>query len=194
MHYQPITERIIQPHAISSSKPLKILWASRIAEQKLPSVLAEIGKNIDEKLATIDVYGYFYDALPKNMFKNIKTISYRGQFNGLDSIKTEDYDLFLYTSIIDGVPNIILEAIAKGLPVIASNSGGINEVIKDKTTGLLVEDVISPNGYVEAIKDIKNNPVAAKDRAMKAQELLLKQHSWEHFVSEVERDIIDMIE
>ena len=38
----------------------------------------------------------------------------------------------------DGVPNVILEAMAAGCPVIASDAGSIAEVIRDGETGLLV--------------------------------------------------------
>ena len=194
VHYQPVTEEYLKPRKGTPRKKIKILWASRIAEQKLPYVLLGIGKKLDWSAVNIDAYGYFYDDLPKSMFNNVKAISYKGQFDGLHSIKIEEYDLFLYTSIIDGVPNILLEAIAAGLPIVASNSGGIKEVIKQGETGLLVEDVMNPDEYIKAIMKLKNNPKLAEKYALKAQELLKKQHSWESFASEVEKDIISVIE
>jgi len=39
----------------------------------------------------------------------------------------------------DGIPNVILEAFACGIPVVASNLEGISEVVRDGETGLLVE-------------------------------------------------------
>jgi glycosyltransferase involved in cell wall biosynthesis len=39
----------------------------------------------------------------------------------------------------DGIPNVILEAFACGVPVAASNIGGISEAVKDRHTGLLTE-------------------------------------------------------
>ncbi|MFC7079038.1 glycosyltransferase family 4 protein [Halorussus caseinilyticus] len=49
-------------------------------------------------------------------------------------------DVFVYKSYIDGYPNVILEAQAAGLPVIANPAYGIGEQISHGRTGLLVPD------------------------------------------------------
>ena len=53
----------------------------------------------------------------------------------------EDADLFLFGSYYEGFPNVLLEAGAHGIPVIAFNvPGGIAEIIMEEENGLLVED------------------------------------------------------
>lgn len=64
----------------------------------------------------------------------------------------EDADLFLMGSYYEGFPNVLLEAGAHGIPVIAYNApGGIAEIIIENENGLLVDDndVI---GFASAIK------------------------------------------
>lgn len=49
-------------------------------------------------------------------------------------------DIFILASHSEGRPNVILEAMASGLPVIASNIDGINELVFHEKTGLLFSD------------------------------------------------------
>jgi sugar transferase (PEP-CTERM/EpsH1 system associated) len=48
------------------------------------------------------------------------------------------FDLFVLPSLWEGMPNVALEAMACGVPVIATNTGGTPEVVQDGNSGLLV--------------------------------------------------------
>jgi glycosyltransferase involved in cell wall biosynthesis len=47
-------------------------------------------------------------------------------------------DIFTLTSHVEGMPNAILEAMAAGLPIVATQVGGVPEIVVDGETGLLV--------------------------------------------------------
>jgi len=47
-------------------------------------------------------------------------------------------DLFVFPSHVEGFPNTLLEAMAAGLPVVASDVGAVRELVTDGETGLLV--------------------------------------------------------
>ena len=62
----------------------------------------------------------------------------RGHQNDMDTFY-RGIDLYLNTSIHEGIPLTILEALARGIPVIAPAVGGINEIITDGVDGFLVK-------------------------------------------------------
>lgn len=53
--------------------------------------------------------------------------------------KLETCDLYILPSLSEGISNAVLEALAMQLPVVASRAGGMDEVIRDKETGLLAD-------------------------------------------------------
>jgi glycosyltransferase involved in cell wall biosynthesis len=52
----------------------------------------------------------------------------------------EVMDLFLLTSDVEGLPNVIIEAQGFGVPVVSTNAGGASEVIIPDVSGYIVED------------------------------------------------------
>jgi sugar transferase (PEP-CTERM/EpsH1 system associated) len=48
------------------------------------------------------------------------------------------FDLFVLTSMVEGISNTILEAMATGTPVIATRVGGNPEIVEDNMTGSLI--------------------------------------------------------
>lgn len=71
--------------------------------------------------------------------------------------------LFLYLSHCEGLGSAILLAMAHRTPVVASNVGGIPEIVEHGRTGLLVEN--TPASVAEAIRSVSADPAAAAARA-----------------------------
>lgn len=64
-------------------------------------------------------------------------------------------DLLVLPSELEGMPYVILEAMAMGLPVIATNVDGVPEIVVDDDTGLLIEpgDVEALSAAVQTVLD-----------------------------------------
>jgi len=70
-------------------------------------------------------------------------------------------DMFVLPSVKEGLPYTILEAMAAGLPIVATTVGGIPDALTDKVSGLLVPPA-SPQKLADAINEILDNPELAK--------------------------------
>jgi teichuronic acid biosynthesis glycosyltransferase TuaC len=60
-------------------------------------------------------------------------------------------DIFCLPSSNEGLPNVIVESLLCGTPVVASSVGGIPEIIKDGVNGFLI-DPKNPESIVQALK------------------------------------------
>jgi len=75
----------------------------------------------------------------KSIFNGQKGVVFLGRLPRDEVLKLMPYfDIFLYPSGLDILPNAVLEASASGIPVISSSVGGIPEIIVDKKTGFLM--------------------------------------------------------
>ena len=94
-------------------------------------------------------------------------------------------DVFWHTGIVDsqgdrdGLPNVVPEAMAHGLPVISSAAGGAAEAVRDGDTGLIV-DPADPAALADAVERLA-------DDAPLRQRLGRSGRAWveENFLAEV---------
>ena len=178
VEYQPSGTKMLPPIAPAKGRrPYRVLWASRVATPKNPELLKAIAKELDPSEYQIDMYGVMSSDYHKNEFTSIPTIKYHGGYDGIEALDTSSYDVFLYTSLMDGLPNILLEIAARGLPIIASDAGGIGDFIKDGHTGVLIQDYQNPDAYIEALAYARSHPAEMQEFTKNAQALITKRHS-----------------
>jgi len=95
-----------------------------------------------------------------------------------------DADLFVYLSESEGLGSAILLAMARGVPVVASNVGGIPEIVEHEVTGLLVHN--SPLEVAAALERFADNPALAKSCAESARRQVEEQFSEDRMVRRTE--------
>jgi glycosyltransferase involved in cell wall biosynthesis len=81
----------------------------------------------------------------------------------------------------DGIPNVILEAMASGLPVVSTPVSGIPEVVRDGETGLVVPER-DPAAIADAVQRLAGEPALASAIATRASELVRAEFDLERNV------------
>ena len=100
----------------------------------------EVARKIDPTIRGIIVGGGRMENSVKEWVKNAgleEFVKIVGQSNDVGSWLSA-MDVFLFTSVAEGLPNVLIEAQGFGVPVVSTNVGGVSEVILDGETGILV--------------------------------------------------------
>ncbi|MDH5765411.1 MAG: glycosyltransferase [Gammaproteobacteria bacterium] len=88
-------------------------------------------------------------SITKKLDDIVKFIGYRQDVHNL--IKT--YDIYILSSLWEGLPLSLLEALSAGKPIIATNVGGNTEIVEDGINGIIVEPA-SPQQLADAIFEL----------------------------------------
>ncbi|MFQ5706400.1 MAG: glycosyltransferase [bacterium] len=93
-------------------------------------------------------------------------------------------DVFLFTPYLgEGLPLVVLEAMASGLPVIASNIGSNREIVQPGVTGFLPfpknwqaeTDYLDGHPFAEKVAFFADNPPALKEMGRNGRKLILEK-------------------
>jgi colanic acid/amylovoran biosynthesis glycosyltransferase len=135
----------VEPHLFElrqhAGRGNKLLFVGRLAAAKgLPILLDAIAKLDD---ATLDIAGDGPDRLMLveqarrlGISERVRFLGYQSQAQVRDLLK--ESDIFVLTSFAEGVPVVLMEAMAAGVPVITTRIAGIPELVQDGESGLLI--------------------------------------------------------
>lgn len=110
-------------------------------------------------------------------------------FHGMvDSAEVESRmraaSLLIHPSHTEGLPTVVLEAAALGMPIIASDVGGTREIVSGTGDGWLVAPRdIAP--LAQAVRAAMSDPVGAAERGEQARVGVNARFSWDHVIEAI---------
>lgn len=117
-------------------------------------VVGALYKTVDSQM--------YYDSLLEYIIKNKLTDLVSLHYNIKDmSPFYSEADVLIHPTHSEGLPRVIMEAMAHSVPVISNSVGGVNDFIIDRHTGILT-DYNDVDDYVNSIMLIKNDKVIRK--------------------------------
>jgi len=98
-------------------------------------------------------------------------------------------DIFVLPSLNEGFPNVCLEAMASGLPIIATNIGGMSEIVEDGTNGYLVEPQNSVQIAGKVEKLVADNDL--REKFANESKMKVKNYELNLIVEKIEKVYLD---
>lgn len=92
-------------------------------------------------------------------------------------------DMLVLPSREDNYPNIMIEAMACGIPVVGFDVGGVGEAVQDGRTGRLVPLARGAAGLGDAIADLLADPAAAREMGRAARDFVHPSHAADRFAA-----------
>ncbi len=152
-------------------------------------------KNLDLLIEQVKNYPQLYIAIvgdgEKREALEVKIQKYnlknRVKFFGFIPAKEAlpGFDIFVLPSKKEGLPYVLLEAGLAKLPVVATNVGGIPEIIENEKSGILI-DLKKPSELASAMMRLTNNREEREKFGLALNNLVYKKFSFEQMVAKTE--------
>jgi glycosyltransferase involved in cell wall biosynthesis len=180
----PRSFELLTPNTVNAS----IACISRLSVEKGLDFLIGAWKRVHEDYpaATLTIYGHGPDKdhliQLRNMLNLSHTIQFAGTFSpegGIDRI-ADRHSIFVQPSLFESIPTSLIEVMLRGRAVIATNVGGVSELVQPDT-GMLVSSG-STDALSEALLQLLSNPQQVAAYGMAAAKLTKQQYALDHTV------------
>ena len=124
--------------------------------------------------------GFYKDKIIPRL-KNFENFVWLGSLEYPVEVKKflSEIDVYLLLSGMEGLGQTIIEALLMEKPVIATNIGGIPELIEDGKTGFLIETG-NHEDLIKKINQVFDQPAVASNMGSKGKEIIQKKFSWDN--------------
>ncbi|MEM8940046.1 MAG: glycosyltransferase family 1 protein [Bacteroidota bacterium] len=174
-----------------AKEKMKILFVSRLVHYKETDMLVRLSHILrDATILIITGEGPEREKMEKESAPN-KTV-FTGKLIDIDLSKVyASADVFVFPSLTDTFGNVVLEAMASGLPVIAANAGGPKNIVKEGENGYLIEPK-KEEKFNEKINKLIDNPRLHYQMSRNALGYA-RELSWDNIISQLHEKYMMLI-
>ena len=168
----------------------RVYWAGRLDRQKRVDLVFEIARNMPD----VDFHAWGERVLNAPVLHEPPpNLVLHGAYENIADLDAGSADAWLYTSAWDGVPTQLLEVAMIGVPLVASQVGGIGEVVSP-ADAWPVADHANPSAYVAALREVLADPVEAGRRAQALRVRLVRERTATEYDRMVARVLLGLDE
>jgi glycosyltransferase involved in cell wall biosynthesis len=179
------------PASDRHSDPVRLLSVGRLIQSKrfdrFISLVARLRLELNmEVIGTIVGDGPLKDSLlaqARAMGLPVTAIEMRGSLADLAPVYQQS-DVFVTTSELEGTPNVLLEAMASGLPAVATNVGGVPDLVRNGENGFLV-GCDDEAGRCAALERLIRDPKLRSSMGQRGRAYVAANHSLDRLPSQL---------
>jgi glycosyltransferase involved in cell wall biosynthesis len=180
-----------------SSESRTILFVGRLDPQKDPLALLNAVRNLLVTHRDLHVLMVGDGVLRDELLAWVKQrelqaqIHFAGRRNDVPSL-LKSATLMVLSSRWEGMPNVVLEAMAAGTPIVATSAEGVSDLLPDPSSDFIVPPN-DPTALGRAIDRILRDPHSARHAAQTAQDYVRKEFTWDRLVSRYEDLYVELL-
>lgn len=187
--------QISPPQGVQSSGRPQIITVGRLVSHKRIDKVIRTFKKLTEEYpqASLEIIGDGpergnLEALSQKLQVS-EQVRFLGRLTRQETLaRLQRADIFVLNSVYEGLPHLVIEAMACRVPVIATNIRGTNEVVEDGETGLLVE-VDNDTQLKEKIAILLKDKQLRQRLVDKAHQSVRENFTWEKNLPLLEREL-----
>jgi glycosyltransferase involved in cell wall biosynthesis len=172
---KPSSPTVLFVANLASAEQYKGLSVLLEAIQILKKQLPEIKLNV---VGNGDMLDFYKSYVSKNDLE--ENVKFLGKLGGKEL--TEAYQrahIFALPTSYDSLPNVVLEAMSTGLPIVTSTVGDLPATVDgDKKAGFVISP-ITAQGFAEKVQELFEKPELYKEFSKNSREVILERMSWQ---------------
>lgn len=166
----------------------RIGWVGRLSDEKGPDVLVDALAHLNDLPIAVSVVGAGPEEGALRTRAGRSGVAGRLRWHGLvpDASRAfTAFDVFVLSSRTEGTPIVLFEAMAAGVPIVATSVGGVPDAISPAEAILVPSE--DPVALADAVRSVYDDPAAARARAARARQRLLTQFALQPWIARYDR-------